>query len=53
MTDEPVPTIKDVAELLKVSEHTEGGMAKEGRLPGAVKVGRSWLASAAVHLLDA
>ena len=42
MTDEPVLTIKEVAVLLKISERTVYAMAKEGRLPGAVKVGGSW-----------
>ena len=42
MTDEPVLTIKEVATLLKISERTVYAMAKEGRLPGAVKVGGSW-----------
>ena len=31
-----------VAALLKISERTVYAMAKEGRLPGAVKVGGSW-----------
>ena len=42
MHDEPVLTIKETAALLKVSERTVYAMAKEGRLPGAVKVGGSW-----------
>ena len=42
MHDEPVLTIKEVATLLKISERTVYAMAKEGRLPGAVKVGGSW-----------
>ena len=42
MDDEQVLTIKEVAALLKISERTVYAMAKEGRLPGAVKVGGSW-----------
>ena len=39
MPDEPLLTIKEVASLLKLSERTAYAMAKEGRLPGAMKVG--------------
>jgi excisionase family DNA binding protein len=42
MLDEPVLTIKESAALLKMSERTVYLMAKEGRLPGAVKLGGSW-----------
>ena len=42
MPDEPVLTIKETAALLKMSERTVYLMAKEGRLPGAVKLGGSW-----------
>ena len=42
MNDEPVLTIKETAALLKMSERTVYLMAKDGRLPGAVKVGGSW-----------
>lgn len=42
MNDEPVLSIKETAALLKMSERTVYLMAKEGRLPGAVKLGGSW-----------
>lgn len=42
MSDEPVLTIKETAALLKMSERTVYLMAKEGRLPGSVKLGGSW-----------
>lgn len=42
MHDEPVLTIREVAALLKMSERTVYAMAKEGKLPGAVKLGGSW-----------
>ncbi len=35
-------TIKETAALLKMTERTVYAMAKEGRLPGAAKVGGSW-----------
>ena len=42
MNDEPVLTIRETAALLKMSERTVYLLAKEGRLPGAVKLGGSW-----------
>lgn len=42
MKHEPVMTIKETATFLKMSERTVYLMAKDGRLPGAVKVGGSW-----------
>lgn len=42
MSDDQIMTIQEVAALLRISERTIYAMAKEGRLPGAVKVGRSW-----------
>ena len=42
MSNEEILTIEEVAALLRISERTIYAMAKEGRLPGAVKVGRSW-----------
>ncbi len=42
MSDDAVLTIPEVAALLKISERTVYAMAKEGRLPGAVKIGGSW-----------
>ncbi len=42
MSEDAVLTIPEVAALLKISERTIYAMAKEGRLPGAVKVGGSW-----------
>ena len=42
VTDEAVLTIQEVAALLRISERTIYAMAKEGRLPGAVKVGGRW-----------
>ena len=39
---EQVLTIKETAVLLKMSERTVYLMAKDGRLPGAVKLGGSW-----------
>lgn len=42
MAEDPVLPIKETAALLKMSERTVYLMAKEGRLPGAVKLGGSW-----------
>jgi len=42
MDDEPLLTIKEVAALLKMSDRTVYAMAKEGKLPGAVRLGGSW-----------
>ena len=42
MQEQPVLTIKETAALLKMSERTVYLMAKDGRLPGAVRVGGSW-----------
>lgn len=42
MTDDAVLTIQEVSALLRISERTIYAMAKEGRLPGAVKFGGSW-----------
>jgi excisionase family DNA binding protein len=42
MGDSEIMTIQEVATLLRISERTIYAMATEGRLPGAVKVGRSW-----------
>ena len=42
MPDDTVLTIKETAALLKMTERTVYAMAKEGRLPGAAKVGGSW-----------
>lgn len=40
--DDPVLTIRETATLLKLSERTVYDMAKEGKLPGALKMGNSW-----------
>jgi len=45
MTDDAVLTIQEVAAMLRISERTIYAMAKQGRLPGAVKVGGSWRGS--------
>ena len=42
MRDDEILTIQEVAATLRISERTIYAMAKEGRLPGAVKIGRSW-----------
>ncbi len=44
MTDTPpiFLTISECAELLRLSERSVYGMARNGELPGAVKVGGKW-----------
>ncbi len=42
MSDEEILPVQEVAATLRISERTIHAMAKEGRLPGAVEVGRSW-----------
>jgi excisionase family DNA binding protein len=41
MADEQLLTDKQVAEILNVSPRHVGNLAKDGRLPGSIRVGHS------------